>query len=100
MAARPRLAEHNPDAVLFPRIKMEYEHGFSTNKGPNIRFLIRTSTNPYGERTFEFDERVDQFWREKPQWVEDAKAALREGRYPERINIDALTKAEKETGKK
>jgi hypothetical protein len=92
------LRTRNP--TVYSRIKLRCDGLDEYKIGKTLGFFYLITVNPYGERTFEYDERVDQFWREKPQWVEDAKAALREGRYPEKIDIDALIKAEKETGKK
>jgi hypothetical protein len=84
------------DPEIYARICFQYGCGNS----PELMFNYLFVLNPYGGRTFEYDERYDQFWREKPQWVEDAKAALREGRYPEKIDIDALIKAKEESAKK
>jgi hypothetical protein len=90
----------NRSPAFFSRVTLDFGDLQLKKISPGFRCLFDITVNPYGERTFEYDERVDQFWREKPQWVEDAKAALREGRYPGKIDIDALIKAEQETGKK
>jgi hypothetical protein len=86
--------------LIFSRAVMYCRNQKEIKSGNLLSVNFEICINPYGGRTFEYDERYDNFWREKPQWVEDAKAALREGRYPERIDIDALIKAEQETGKK
>jgi hypothetical protein len=86
--------------AVYSRLHVDYKIKHTNKYETCLNLNYAITVNPYGERTFEYDERVDQFWREKPQWVEDAKAALRERRYPGKIDIDALIKAEKETGKK
>jgi ribosomal protein L24E len=88
------------DPVIFSRIRLEYSQLYEYQKPPGVRFLFEEYVNPYGERTFEYDERFNQFWQEKPKWIEEAKAALREGRYPEKIDIDALIKAKQEAEEK
>jgi len=82
--------------AIYTRLEMEYRKIYDKQRPAGLKITVRPAVNPYGERTFEYDERFDTFWREKPKWIEDAKAALREGRYPQKIDIDALIKAEAE----
>jgi hypothetical protein len=86
--------------VVYTCLKMEYEQRHDLKTGSWLKFIIWRSTNPYGERTFEYDERYNQFLQEKPKWIEEAKTALREGRYPEKIDIEALIKAKQEAEEK
>jgi len=82
--------------AIYTRLEMEYRKIYDKHMPAGLKITVRPVVNPYGERTFEYDERFDTFWREKPKWIEDATAALREGRYPQKIDIEALIKAEAE----
>mgnify|MGYP006292988241 CR=1 FL=1 len=85
--------------AIYSRLDLEHSIWKESEKQQGFRISYKSWVNPYGSRNLEYDTDLKEEWRLRKQLEKDAKSLLKQGKRPEKPDLKALIKAEKEKKK-
>jgi len=85
--------------AIYSRLDLEHSIWKESEKHQGFRLSYKSWVNPYGSRNLEYDTDLDKEWRLADRLNDEAKAAHRQGKRPEKPDLKALIKADKEKKK-
>ena len=68
--------------AVYSRIELNYNLCYDPGKPDYLRVYYNFWLNPYGERSFEYDERVEAGFNVRQTLAKEARTAIRSGKYP------------------